>query len=155
METFLESFVELFAQSTNGAIELNLNELADKREVLSVALFDGYLTADFGKTSNNYTLTEKGKALIRDYEMQQAANRIVDALPAPAPMAFPALFRNINNGTIVLAIGETMGTVVQEATTTGYDEFAMPLGTFHTYFVPFYLTDVWQPIHEVTITSHH
>ena len=60
---------------------------------------------------------------------------------------------NIHNGTVVLAIGETTGTVVKEATTTAYDEFAFPLGTFHTYFAPFYLTDVWQPIHEITIET--
>ena len=83
-------------------------------------------------------------------EMQQAAKGIVNTLKI-----FPMLFRNINNGTVVLAIGETMGTVVKEAATTACDEFAFPLGTFHTYFVPFYLTDVWQPIHEITIETKH
>ena len=148
MDKYLELFAELFV--ANESIDLPHDELDDKRAMLSVALFDGYLTVGFGKTSNNYTLTEKGKTLIRDYEMQQAAKGVINTLKI-----FPMLFRNINNGTVVLAIGETMGTVVREATTTGYDEFAMPLGTFHTYFVPFHLNDVWQPIGEVTITSHH
>ena len=108
------------------------------------------MAVNLGKSSNTYTLTEKGKTLLNEYEMQQAAKGIVNTLKI-----FPMLFRNINNGTVVLAIGETMGTVVKEAATTAYDEFAFPLGTFHTYFVPFYLNDVWQPIHEITIETKH
>ena len=148
MDKYLELFAELFA--TNEVIDLQHDELDDKRAMLSVALFDGYLTTELGKSSNTYTLTEKGKTLLTEYEMQQAAKGIVNTLKI-----FPMLFTNIHNGTVVLAIGETTGTVVKEATTTAYDEFAFPLGTFHTFFVPFHLNDVWQPIHEITIETKH
>ena len=148
MDKYLELFAELFA--ANGSIYLPHDEIDDKRAMLSVALFEGYLTTELGKSSNTYTLTEKGKTLLNEHEMQQAAKGIVNTLKI-----FPMLFRNIHNGTVILAIGETTGTVVKEATTLAYDEFAFPLGTFHTYFVPFYLNDVWQPIHEITIETKH
>lgn len=148
MDKYLELFAELFA--ANGSIDLPHDEIDDKRAMLSVALFEGYLTTELGKSSNTYTLTENGKTLLNEYEMQQAAKGIVNTLKI-----FPMLFRNIHNGTVVLAIGETAGTVVKGATTAAYDEFAFPLGTFHTYFVPFYLNDVWQPIHEITIETKH
>ena len=50
MDKYLELFAELFA--TNEAIELQHDELDDKRAMLSVALFDGYLTTELGKSSN-------------------------------------------------------------------------------------------------------
>lgn len=148
MDKYLELFAELFA--VNESIDLQHDELDGKRDMLSVALFDGNLTTELGKSSNTYTLSEKGKTLLNEYKMQQAAKGVINTLKI-----FPMLFRNINNGTVVLAIGETTGTVVKEAATTACDEFAFPLGTFHTYFVPFHLNDVWQPIHEITIETHH
>ena len=148
MDKYLELFAELFA--VNGSIDLQHEELDGKRAMLSVALFDGYLTTELGKSSNTYTLTDKGKTLLNEYEMQRAAKGVINTLKI-----FPMLFHNIHNGTVVLAIGETTGTVVKEATTPAYDEFAFPLGTFHTYFVPFHLNDVWQPIHEITIETKH
>ena len=89
MDKYLELFAELFA--VNGSIDLQHDELDDKRAMLSVALFDGQLTTELGKSSNTYTLTEKGKTLLNEYEMQQAAKGIVNTLKI-----FPMLFRNIN-----------------------------------------------------------
>ena len=59
MDKYLELFAELFA--AHGSIDLQHGTLDDKRAMLSVALFEGYLTTLLGKSSNTYTITENGK----------------------------------------------------------------------------------------------
>lgn len=103
-----------------------------------------------GETKEVYRLTELGHEVILMHELKEATGELVSDEGDDVPF-YPMLFVNINNGSVVLAINNTSGTIVEEAKNVAEGEYALPLGTFQTCFIPFYIDKEWQPINEVVI----
>lgn len=105
------------------------------------------VTQDFGN-STHYGLTEKGEEEVRNYEVTAVDDMVEEA----DVNKYPALYKNVFNGAVVLAVNPTCGTVVEEANsefTVG--QFPLPVGTFQTCFQPFFDKTVWERVSSVTI----
>lgn len=101
-------------------------------------------------TKEVYRLTELGFEAVLMHELKEATGELVSDEGDEVSL-YPMLFVNINNGSVVLAINNTSGTIVEEAQNVAEGEYALPLGTFQTCFIPFYIDKEWQPINEVVI----
>lgn len=105
------------------------------------------ITQDFGN-STHYGLTEKGIEAVREFE----TNSVDEMIEEADVNKYPALYKNVFNGAVVLAVNPTCGTVVEEANsefTVG--QFPLPVGTFQTCFQPFFDKTVWERVSSVTI----
>ena len=115
---------------------------------LAKALQLKFVTVTFDDNTDVYTLTADADAAIAAYEL-------VEKIEAPNLQAneliYPALFQNKQNKAIVLAISETAGTIVKEASYFETFDWIAPLGTFQTCFIPFSDNTEWERVHSVAI----
>lgn len=103
--------------------------------LLTKALCLGFVSARFEADTDVYELTAKGDEAL-------AAYSITKPLEEAERVTYPAMFVNKEDDTLVLAIFETIGTVLYSD--EAHSELAV--GTFKTDFTPFTNKDVWRRI---------
>lgn len=153
-EEQLELFAKTFGKNRSIEIPVGHADYKDNtmRLMLGTAIMDGFITVQYGIAANIFSLTTKGVALVEGIKIKQQAKAVVEALDEDDEGEFyPLLFKNKQTGAVVLAINNTSGTIVKVADTVEEDTYPLPLGTFQTCFIPFYVTDVWERMGGVTI----
>lgn len=104
---------------------------------VTVTLMDGLL---------EYRLTDKGINVAEQYanEKESAVGRALINHEATEFGRYPALYKNRVNECVVLAINPTCGTVIKQANVKIEGEYALPVGTFQTCFIPFFVNEEWE-----------
>lgn len=111
-------------------------------QMLSMALSGLYVTVTMIGGGLEYRLTDTGIAVAEQYAREQET-----ALNEPTSEfsdSFPAFYRNRTNDCVVLAINPTSGTVIKQANIEIEGEYSLPVGTFQTCFIPFFVSEEWE-----------
>ena len=108
-------------------------------QMLAMAMSDLYVTVTMIDGCLEYRLTDKGIAAAEQYakEKEQESRE-------PEFDSFPAFYRNRTNGCVVLAINPTSGTIIKQANIEIEGEHPLPVGTFQTCFIPFFVSEEWE-----------
>ena len=110
-------------------------------QMLSMALSSLYVTVTMIGGGLEYHLTDIGTAVAEQYAKEKEMEN-----SEPEFSDYPAFYRNRTNGCVVLAINPTCGMVIKQATKITDGEYSLPIGTFQTCFIPFFVNEEWKCI---------
>ena len=108
-------------------------------QMLSMAMSGLYVTVTMIGGGLEYRLTDTGIAVAEQYAKEKEIES-----SEPEFDDFPAFYMNRTNGCVVLAINPTCGTVIRQANIEIEGEYPLPVGTFQTCFIPFFVSEEWE-----------
>lgn len=137
----------LLMHNANGIYRVTSDTDFETTQTLVKALSDLYVTVTLKDGLMIYRLTNKGAAAAAQYLKEQESDLHKSSEQADTESDdYPAFFQNRANGCVVLAINPTCGTVVRQAKGQSVLEYPLPLGTFQTCFIPFFVSEEWKCI---------
>lgn len=132
----------LLMHNANDIYRVTANTDFETAQTLVKALSDSYVTVTLKDGSMTYRLTDKGVDVAEQYarEQETALNESAGGFSD----SFPAFYRHRTNGCVVLAVNPTCGTVIRQANVEIEGEYSLPVGTFQTCFISFFVSEEWE-----------
>lgn len=140
----------LLMHNAKGIYRVTPNTEFVTAQMLAMAMSDLYVTVTMIDGCLEYRLTDKGIDVAEQYarEQETALNESASGFSD----SFPAFYRNRTNGCVVLAINPICGTVIKQANIEIEGEYPLPVGTFQTCFISFFVSEEWELLEYDTYT---
>lgn len=132
----------LLMHNAKGIYRVTPNTEFVTAQMLAMAMSDLYVTVTMIDGCLEYRLTDKGVDVAEQYarEQETALNESAGGFSD----SFPAFYRHRTNGCVVLAVNPTCGTVIRQANVEIEGEYSLPVGTFQTCFISFFVSEEWE-----------